>query len=241
MAVVRNFSKRTFLGGTVSGAALLFWLAAPLIPESSPVARGAEIARANDCIECHGQPKTQYPDDSAIACADSPAGTTHPKYQGNCRDLLAYFESVRLKRTFNARTNSPDQSRLLQGEILARKYNCFNCHGELGQGGFRNAGALKGYVPGYFGNDFAALTRGGREESVQAWISQGIDPELIAHPVKGQFAEFFISRQEVSMPEFGTVPDAQIRMLTEYVIALHEFGEMDAKSIRIYSQLTQLF
>jgi hypothetical protein len=41
------------------------------------------------------------------------------------------------------------------------------------------------------------------------------------------------------MPEFGTVPDEQIRILTDYVIALHEFGEMDAKSIRIYSQLTQ--
>ena len=104
---------------------------------------------------------------------------THPAYEGTCRDLLAYFEAVRLKRTFAMRVKSQNPNRLLQGERLAREYNCFQCHGELGQGGFRNAGALKGYIPGYFGDDFAQLTRGGNAESIRAWISQGIDPALI--------------------------------------------------------------
>ena len=209
------------------------------MPESAPVARGTTLAYMGGCIECHGQPGDAFPDDAALECTGEGLEPTHPHYEGACRDLLAYFESVRLKRTFSQRSDSRYQNRLLQGERLAREYNCFQCHGELGQGGFRNAGALKGYIPGYFGDDFARLTRGGNAESIRAWISQGIDPALFDYPIKGPIAEFFIEHQAVSMPKFGTLPDANIRVLTDYVIALHKFGAMDAKSIRAYSQLTQ--
>ncbi len=209
------------------------------MPESAAVARGTTFAYMGGCIECHGQPGDDFPDDAALECAGKGLEPTHPHYEGACRDLLAYFESVRLKRTFSQRSNSRYPNRLLQGERLAREYNCFQCHGELGQGGFRNAGALKGYIPGYFGDDFARLTRGGNAESIRAWISQGIDPALFDYPIKGPIAAFFIEHQAVSMPKFGTLPDDNIRVLTDYVIALHKFGEMDAKSIRAYSQLTQ--
>jgi hypothetical protein len=109
----------------------------------------------------------------------------------------------------------------------------------LGQGGFRNAGALKGYIPGYFGDDFAQLTRGGSAESIRIWITQGIDPALFEYPIEGTIAEFFIEHQAVSMPKYGTLPDSKIGILTDYVIALNKFGEMDAKSIRAYGRLTQ--
>ena len=163
----------------------------------------------------------------------------HPRYEGRCSDLLAYFEAVRLKRTFGVRAKSPSQNPLLQGERLARQYNCFQCHGELGQGGFRNEGALKGYIPGYFGNDFALLTQRGSAESVRTWISQGIDPALLANPIEGTIAKFFFEQQLVSMPIFGTLSDTEIQILTDYVITLNQFGEMDAKAIRAYSRLTQ--
>ncbi len=209
------------------------------IPESSPAARGAAAANSHGCIECHGRSEPGFPDDANLSCVDLSVKITHPRYDGRCSDVLAYFEVVRLKRTFHRRAESPNQSRFLQGEILARQYNCFQCHGELGQGGFRNAGALKGYIPGYFGNDFALLTRNGSTESVQAWIRKGVDPILLSRPIEGKIAEFFIEKQEISMPVFGTLPDTAIQILADYVIALNELGAMDAKAIRAYGQRTQ--
>lgn len=220
-------------------AALLVWLGFRLAPESTPVARGAAYAYLRDCIECHGQPGDALPKGSTLECAGQGFNPTHPLYEGECRDLLAYFEAVRLKRTFRTRANARIPNRLLQGERLARQYSCFQCHGELGQGGFRNPGALKGYIPGYFGDDFAILTRGGSAESIRAWISQGVDSALLERPIEGVAAEFFIERQAVSMPKFGSLPESEIRMLADYVIALNQFGEMDADRIRSYSWLTQ--
>lgn len=210
-----------------------------LLPESSPVERGAAAANSHGCIDCHGKSESEFPDDASLSCTTTRLDNKHPLYNGRCRDVLAYFEVVRLKRTFNLRAATPSPNRLLQGESLARQYNCFQCHGELGQGGFRNPGALKGYVPGYFGNDFSLLTRDGSSESVRTWIRKGVDPALLSNPIEGPIAEFFIERQEVSMPVFATLPEATIRMLADYVITLNRLGAMDAKAIRAYSQKTQ--
>lgn len=211
-----------------------------LIPESSPVERGAAAANSHGCIDCHGKPEAAFPDDANLTCGITNNNTAHPRYAGRCSDVLAYFEVVRLKRTFQLRTESQNHNRLLHGENLARRYNCFQCHGELGQGGFRNAGALKGYIPGYFGRDFDLLTRNGSAESVGTWIRHGIDRALFSRPIEGAIAEFFIERQAISMPVFGSLPNPDIEVLTDYVVALHEFGAMDAKAIRAYSRATQL-
>lgn len=210
-----------------------------LIPESSPVERGSVAAHSAGCIDCHGQPDTNFPDDARLSCRNAGMGGGHPPYEGRCSDVLAYFEVIRLKRSFRVRAEAPNPNRLLQGERLARQYNCFQCHGELGQGGFRNAGALKGYIPGYFGKDFALLTQNGSPESVRSWISQGIDPAIYSNPVDGLFARFFIERQEVSMPIFASLPDSSIQILADYVIALNQLGAMDASAIRAYSEETR--
>ena len=238
-STVRTKVRQGLILSATAAAALLVWLGVRLVPESTPVARGATYAYMGDCIGCHGQPGEAPSEYTARECAGESVEPTHPRYEGSCRDLLAYFEAVRLKRTFSKRANSRNPNRILQGERLAREYSCFQCHGELGQGGFRNAGSLKGYIPGYFGDDFALLTRGGSTDSVRTWISQGIDPALFANPIEGIIAEFFIGHQDVSMPNFGSLPDSKIRILTDYVITLNEFGEMDAKAIRAYSRLTQ--
>jgi len=41
------------------------------------------------------------------------------------------------------------------------------------------------------------------------------------------------------MPIFGSLPDSNIRILADYVIALNRFGAMDAKAIRAYGLQTQ--
>lgn len=217
----------------------VIWLSLRLAPESTPVSRGTSYAYSGGCIACHGQARSGFPDDASIVCGQAVRAPAHPRYEGTCDDLLAYFEVVRLKRTFSERAISRNPNRLMQGERLARQYNCFQCHGELGQGGFRNSGALKGYVPGYFGRDFAALTRGGRADSVRSWISHGIDPALFEPFVTGLIAGFFIENQAVSMPRFGTLPDSDIQLLTDYVTALHQLGKLDAKRIREYGYRTR--
>ena len=113
-------------------AAVLASLGQRLIPESTPFSRGAENGNKGSCNSCHGKTETGYPDDSSLDCTNAGANSRHPQYEGDCGDLLAYFEMVQLKRSFKIRAKTPVQNRLLQGETLARHYNCFQCHGELG-------------------------------------------------------------------------------------------------------------
>lgn len=228
----------TLLWAIVATAALVIQ-GLRFIPESSPVERGALNARADGCIDCHGRPDASFPDDANLSCEGQQAGRSHPRYNGECRDALAYFEVVRLKRSFESRLNDANPNSLLEGERLARQYNCFQCHGELGQGGFQNAGALKGYVPGYFGKDFALLTRNADADSVASWIRHGVDPALFDRPIEGPIARYFIDRQAVSMPIFDSLPEETIQRLADYVIALNHRGAMDAKAIRAYSRETQ--
>ena len=226
------------LVGAISISVLLLSYGTRLLPESTPVARGAINANVRGCMDCHGQPGRVWPDDATIDCTTTRNGDQHPDYVGRCTDLLAYFEVVRLKKSFPHRASAATQNHLLQGEKLAREYNCFQCHGELGQGGFLNAGALKGYIPGYFGKDFALLTADGTRRSVQTWISTGTNTDLFANPLEGLVAKFFLERQAVSMPIFESLPESSVQILTDYVIALHRLGKMDAKAIRAYSHQT---
>ncbi len=220
-------------------AAILASQGPRLIPESSPAERGAAAVNARGCIDCHGKPDAGFPDDAKLSCTNKSSDESHPHYSARCSDVLAYFEVARLKRTFQMRATSPNQNSLLQGERLARRYNCFQCHGELGQGGFRNEGAFKGYIPGYFGKDFRLLTGNGSIASVRTWIRQGMDPALLASPIDGAIARFFIERQEISMPVFETLPESEIQVLADYVIALNQLGAMDAEAIRAYSREAQ--
>ena len=124
---IRKKERQGMFLSATAAAALLVGIGVRLVPESTPVARGATYAYMGDCIGCHGQPGEAPSEYTARECAGKSVEPTHPRYEGNCRDLLAYFEAVRLKRTFSKRSKSPNPNRLLQGERLARKYSCFQC------------------------------------------------------------------------------------------------------------------
>lgn len=224
--------------GAILAIPLLVWLAIRLDVESSPAARGADLAYMQNCIECHGRADASGVPDEKLGCPVRRRANVKPHYQGSCSDLLAYFEIVRLNRNFAQRLSTAVPNRLLQGESLVREYGCFQCHGDLGQGGFRNKGALKGYIPGYFGEDFKILTRDAAAESITAWIRHGVDPSLFDFGLTGYFARTFLNRQAVKMPQFRFLPQDEIRILTEYLIALHEYGEMDASDLRDYGRRT---
>ena len=214
------------------------WAGYHLAPESAPAARGAAYARGRACLDCHGDPGNQALDASDNACSDVNSTSWHPDYSVDCADVLSYFEVIRLQRNFERRLAKGSKSLLITGEALAREFHCFQCHGSLGQGGFANARSLKGYVPGYFGDDFRKLTRDGDPRSVSQWIRNGRDSTIVDEPFTGKIAEYFFEREEVSMPSYQSLRPDQIETLTAYVIALNEFGPMTAEAVRSYGIAT---
>jgi mono/diheme cytochrome c family protein len=212
------------------------WVRDRMAPESAPVARGAEYAQVRGCVDCHGDPGDRTADANAIDCSNVNTMSWHPDYAVQCSDVMAYFETVRLRRNLDERLQAGTVGVLSAGEMLARKYHCFQCHGHMGQGGFANARSFKGYVPGYFGNDFKVLTRNADPESVRSWIVNGMDAAIVEDPVTGPIAQFFFWRQAVSMPSFKSLPAEEIDILVNYVIALNSFGPMTADVVRAYEQ-----
>ena len=219
---------------------LAAWALYRIAPESAPVARGAKYAHFRGCIECHGNSDNPMPGTIGKACADRNQLPAHPEYDVRCADVLAYFETIRLRKTFETRVQANSQANnqnlLIQGEQLARRYHCFNCHGQLGQGGLANSRSFKGYVPGYFGRDFSILTRNASPESVRQWIMYGVDPTILENPLTGRIAKFFFARQAIHMPSFKSLEPDEIDALVNYVIALNRYGPMTASMIRAYAQ-----
>jgi hypothetical protein len=215
---------------------LVVWIVFRIAPESAPVARGAKYTQFSGCIECHGKLNDLVSDSNDNACADTNHIHGHPEYEVECADALAYFETVRLRRTFESRVQSTNQNFLIAGEQLARKYHCFNCHGQLGQGGFANVGSVKGYVPGYFGRDFNILTRNADPGSVRQWIMYGVDSAILQNPVTGRIAKYFFERQAIHMPSFKSLEPEEIDKLVKYVIALNQYGPMTANMVRTYAK-----
>ena len=215
---------------------LFGWVGYRHTPESSPVARGAAYAEIKNCVECHANPLSPPPNNNNRSCPNINMIPGHPEYNFECTDLMAYFESVRLIRNFEDRIKNNIGNPVITGEQLARKYYCFQCHGQLGQGGFKNSRSLKGYIPGYFGRDFETLTRNADPDSVREWITQGVDPIIFENPVTGRIAEFFFRRQTINMPRYQSLDPEEIEILVNYVITLHKFGPMTAETVRLYGE-----
>ena len=218
---------------------VLAWASYRMAPESAPVARGAAYAQIRGCVDCHGDPENPLADANDGGCSNVNNFSWHPEYDAECTDVMAYFETVRLRRSFDDRSKIGVDSPLITGEHLARTYHCFQCHGHLGQGGFKNAQSLKGYVPGYFGSDFKTLTRNADPDSVREWIMHGMDSTILEEPVLGRVAAFFFGRQAVGMPSYESLEPEEIEVLVNYVIALHQFGPMTAKTVRSYGERSQ--
>ena len=237
---MRLVTRSLSIAGIGTLISLSVWVGQRLLPESAPVARGAAYAQSKGCIACHSDPNYAPATSGDGECSNMNEVEGHPEYDTVCTDVLAYFEAVRLSRSFERRATTDADNSLIAGERLARKYHCFQCHGLLGQGGFKNAKSLKGYVPGYFGADFKALTRDADRESVREWLLHGVDPAISDQPILGRIARFFFDRQAVSMPSFKSLDPGEIDTLVDYVIALHRFGPMTAASVRSYGERSQL-
>ncbi len=133
-----------------------------------------------------------------------------PAYRGalstrELDDLVAYLRIV------SGLITPPDEL-AAQGQDLAYRLGCFNCHGPMGSGASPNLGALKGYIPGWWGDDFRDLVRSDAE--LREWILEGDIARLREHPV----ASYFMHRQRVSMPAYRPfISEPQLQALMRYV------------------------
>jgi mono/diheme cytochrome c family protein len=125
------------------------------------------------------------------------------------------------------------RSRMPEGEQLARDYGCFGCHGELGQGGVENPRSLKGYIPGFYGRDFAILTDGADRDRVREWIRDGVPEALVESGFMAvKPAKWILQRQAVAMPAFGEFMTAeQIEVLVDYCLELHRLGPLGVEHL----------
>jgi mono/diheme cytochrome c family protein len=120
-------------------------------------------------------------------------------------DLIVYLRAV-------SGLITPTDAVAANGQELAYRYGCFNCHGPMGAGTSRNMGSLKGYIPGWWGNDFRDLVHS--EEELRGWINDGEIARLRDHPV----ARYFTRSQRVSMPAYHDfMPEKDLEALMQYV------------------------
>ena len=106
----------------------------------------------------------------------------------------------------------PADGQVARGAALAQQNGCFACHGDMGSGGLPNPGSLKGYIPGFIGEDFHDLVRD--DEELRGWIRDGSVPRLRDQPL----ARYFLQRQRVQMPGFKEhLSEDDINALTAYV------------------------
>jgi mono/diheme cytochrome c family protein len=211
------------------------------------VQRGARLAAANGCLGCHGPsgrladpdgtrmigPVPSFDHDDVTAYAKSaddirewildgqprrlreekteepPPALRMPAWRGRFDDqevdaLVAYVRAV---SAFDPIPVGP-----AAGYDTAASLGCFSCHGPQGRGDTPNAGSLKGYIPSWGGTDFPELVRGDGE--IREWVRDGAPRRLREHPV----ASFFIRRQAIRMPAYGTrVTEAEIAQIVGYI------------------------
>jgi mono/diheme cytochrome c family protein len=125
---------------------------------------------------------------------------------------------------------SPDQL-LVTGDRLSRRFGCYQCHGELGQGGGPNPGSFKGYIPGFYGRDFLKLTANGDRNEVLHWIDHGRGL-AIERGLLGSLAQKYLSRQATPMPAYReqlTAPEKEL--LADYLLLLNKSGPLPAREI----------
>jgi mono/diheme cytochrome c family protein len=105
-------------------------------------------------------------------------------------DLVVYLKSI-------SGLQFPDDDLAAKGLERMHELGCFRCHGAMGTGGVSNPRSLKGYVPGFVGEDYRELVRDGAE--LRQWIRNGVSDRFARNPL----ARVVLERQTLKMPAYG--------------------------------------
>lgn len=125
----------------------------------------------------------------------SAAGIAMPAYG----DVLSDRELDDLVSAFKALSGMsapPAASAAGRGHEIAKRWQCFSCHGPAGSGGRPNPGSFAGFIPGWYGADFRDLVRDRGE--FDEWVLRGQSSRQREH----KLASFFTRRQRISMPTY---------------------------------------
>lgn len=131
-----------------------------------------------------------------------------------------------------------DATRLfVLGDRLSRQQGCYQCHGELGQGGVSNLSSFKGYIPGFFGSDFRELTQDGDREELLHWIDHGRGI-AVESGILGGLAKGYRERQAIDMPAYeNSLSEYEKNILIDFMLALNDKGPMQLADIEAAAQL----
>lgn len=130
---------------------------------------------------------------------------------------------------------------LLLGDRLARKQACYQCHGELGQGGVSNPASFKAYIPGFWGRDFRELTDGGSREEILHWIDHGRG-RAIEEGVTGPLAKRYFDGQAIAMPAYADlISESEKAVLVDFLLLLNDKGPLASAEIaEIIDSISQM-
>lgn len=119
----------------------------------------------------------------------------------------------------------------IAGDQLARQTGCYQCHGELGQGGVANHDSLKGYIPGFQGRDFLKLTANGDRAEILHWIEHGRGRAIEAG-LLGGIAKKYFDGQAIPMPGYrDQLTSAEKELLADFLLLLNKTGPLSAQEI----------
>lgn len=124
---------------------------------------------------------------------------------GDVNDLIAAYKVLAGMHL------PPETSPSQQGLEIAQHWGCFSCHGPGGSGGYPNPGSFTGFIPGWYGADFADLVRD--RDEFDSWLQRGEIPRLTNHPI----APYFLKRQRIRMPEYANLTPADRDALWAYI------------------------
>jgi len=125
----------------------------------------------------------------------------------------------------------------VSGDLLSRRHGCYQCHGELGQGGIANPDSFKGYIPGFQGTDFLKLTANGDRAEILHWIDHGRGRAIEAG-VLGGIAKRYFDRQAIPMPGYrDQLTAAEKELLADYLLLVNKAGPLSVQEIERLVQL----
>jgi hypothetical protein len=123
------------------------------------------------------------------------------------------------------------------GDQVSRQHACYQCHGELGQGGVPNPESFKGTIPGFFGSEFRELTDGGDRAEILHWIEHG-HGIAIESGVKGMLAKPYFEGQAIGMPGYDEIlSEGQKELLVDFLLLLNEKGPLSAGDVENVANL----
>ncbi len=229
--------------GTASAGVVDWWRS----HDVGPVQRGARLVAELGCLGCHGQGGRLADPDGTLRVGSVPSFRhddvrSYAKNEAEIREWILHGQPRRLAEesayepdpvlrmpAWGDRLSRGDVDDLVayvravsdfdpvpepaaSGRATAARLGCFACHGPQGRFDTPNPGSLKGHIPSWTGRDFEELARDDGE--IREWIRDGSPRRLRDNPV----AAFFLRRQAIRMPPFGSrVSDQDLERVVEYI------------------------